>query len=103
MQHIMDRHALRLGDGIGGCFAEVLARLPPDLREEGALRRLLGLEVVVGLGAGDKVQALPGAGGGDVEEAAGLDVVGFLVELAHVLVGRVVSGAGLVDRREEQS
>src|SRR5258706_3384468 len=49
------------------------------------------------------MQALLGAGGGDVEEPAGLDVVGFLVELAHVLVGRVFAGAGLVDRREEQA
>ena len=55
-------------------------------------------EVFVGLRAGEEVQALPGAGGGDVEEAAGLDVVGFLVELAHILVGRVFAGAGLVDR-----
>src|SRR5882672_10610904 len=103
MQYIVDRHALRLGDRIGGRFAEVLARLPPDLREKGALRRFLGPEVFAGLRAGKEVQALLGASGGDVEEAAGFDVVGFLVELADVLVGRIVSGAGLVDRREEQA
>jgi len=82
MQHIADRHALRLGGGTGGRFAEMLARLPPDLREEGALGGFLGPKVLVGLGAGEEVQALPGASGGDVEEAAGLDVVGFAVELA---------------------
>ena len=65
--------------------------------------RLLRAEVLVGLGAGEEVQALLGASCGDVEEAAGFDVVGFLVELADVLVGRVVSGAGLVDRREEEA
>src|SRR5207302_9599317 len=32
-----------------------------------------------------------------------LDVVGFLVELPYILVGRVFAGAGLVDRREEQA
>ena len=84
-------------------FAEVLARLPPDLREKGALRGFLGPEVFVGLRAGEEVQALPGAGGGDVEKAAGLDIVGVLVELAHVLVGRVFAGAGFVDRREEEA
>src|SRR5947209_815120 len=103
MQHIMDRHALRLGDGIGGRVAEVLARLPPDLREERAPRGFLWPEVFVGLRAGEEVQALLGAGGGDVEEAAGLDIVGFLVELPYILVGRVFGGAGLVDRGEEQS
>src|SRR6266851_1290259 len=103
MQHIMDRHALRLGDRIGGRFAEVLARLPPDLREERAPRGFPGPEVFVGLRAGEEVQALLGAGGGDVEEAAGLDIIGFLVELPYILVGRVFAGAGLVDRREEQA
>src|SRR5260221_13550167 len=103
MQYIVDRHALRLGDRIGGRFAEVLARLPPDLREKGALRGFLRPEVFVGLRAGEEVQALPGAGGGDVEEAAGLDIVGFLVELPNILVGRVFARAGLVDRGEEQS
>src|SRR5437773_1262792 len=103
MQYIVDRHALRLGDRIGGRFAEVLARLPPDLREKGALRGFLGPEVFVGLRAGEEVQALLGAGGGDVEEAAGLDIVGFLVELPYILVGRVFAGAGFVDRGEEQS
>src|ERR1700704_4203015 len=102
MQYIMDRHALRLGDGIGGRFAEMLARLPPDLREERAPRGFLGPEVFVGLRAGEEVQALPGAGGGDVEEAAGLDIVGFLVELADVLVDRFFLAAGLVDGGEEQ-
>src|SRR5882762_10514338 len=103
MQHIVDRHALRLGDGIGGRFAEMLARLLPDLREKGALRGFLGPEVFVGLRAGEEVQALLGASGGDVEEAAGLDIVGFLVELPYILVGRVFVGAGFVDRGEEQS
>ena len=99
----MDRHALRLGDRIGGRFAEVLARLPPDLREKGALRGFLGPQVFVGLRAGEEVQALLGAGGGDVEEAAGFDVVGFLVELADILVCRVFAGAGFVDRCEEEA
>jgi hypothetical protein len=81
----MDRHALGLGDRAGRCIAEVLARLPPDLREEGAFLWLLGPEVFVGLGAGEEVQALLGAGGGYVEEAAGLDVVGVAVEGADVL------------------
>src|SRR3989442_11508588 len=103
MQYIVDRHALRLSDRIGGRIAEVLARLPPDLREEGALRGFLGPEVFVGLRAGEEVQALLGAGGGDVEEATGLDIVGFLVELPYILVGRVFAGAGFVDRSEEQS
>src|SRR5712671_7301032 len=103
MQYIMDRHALRLGVRIGGRFAEVLARLPPDLREKGALRGFLGPQVFVGLRAGEEVQAPPGAGGGDVEEAAGLDIVGFLVELPYILVGRVLAGAGFVDRGEEQA
>src|SRR5260370_39389300 len=103
MQYIVERHALRLGDRIGGRFAEVLARLPPDLREEGALRGFLGPEVFVGLRAGEEVQAPPGAGGGDVEEAAGLDIVGFLVELPYILVGRVLAGGGFVDRGEEEA
>src|SRR5437899_4088627 len=103
MQYIVDRHALRLGGRIGGRFAEMLARLPPDLREERALGGFLGPEVFVGLRAGEEMQALPGAGGGDVEEAAGLDIVGFPVELAPVLVGRVFAGAGLVDRGEEEA
>src|SRR5882672_808795 len=103
MQYIVDRYALRLGDRIGGRFAEVLARLPPDLREKGALRGFLGPQVFVGLRAGEEVQALLGASGGDVEEAAGLDIVGFLVELPNILVGRVFAGDGFVDRREEQS
>src|SRR5881296_3151374 len=103
MQHIVDRHALRLGDRIGGRFAEMLARLPPDLREKGALRGFLGPEVFVGLRAGEEVQALLGASGGDVEEAAGLDIVGFLVEFPYILVGRVLAGASFVDRGEEQS
>src|SRR5467141_1669326 len=88
MQHIVDRHALRLGDGIGGRFAEMLARLPPDLREERAPRGFLGPEVFVGLRAGEEVQALPGAGGGDVEEAAAPDFVVFFVEPPYILVGR---------------
>src|SRR6266436_115894 len=103
MQYIMDRHALRLGDRIGGRFAEVLARLPPDLREKGALRGFLGAEVFVGLRAGEEVQALLSASGGVVEEAAGLDIVGFLVELPNILVGRVFAGAGFVDRGEEEA
>src|SRR5258706_3430820 len=103
MQYVVDRHALRLGDRIGGRFAVVLARLPPDLREKGALRGFLGPQVFVGLRAGEEVQALLGASGGDVEEAAGLDIVGFLVELPYILVGRVFAGAGFVDRGEEQS
>src|SRR5712671_4666723 len=103
MQHIVDRHALWLSDGVGRRFAEVLARLPPDLAEEGALRGFLGPEVFVGLRAGEEVQALLGAGGGDIEEAAGLDIVGFLVELPYILVGRVFAGAGLVDRGEEEA
>src|SRR5712692_10552273 len=103
MQHIVDRHALRLGDRVGGRFAEVLARLPPDLRETGALRGSLWPQVFVGLRAGEEVQALLGASGGDVEEAAGLDIVGFLVELPYILVGGVFAGAGFVDRREEEA
>src|SRR5207247_8856524 len=102
MQHIVDRHALRLGDRTGGRFAEVLARLPPDLREKGALRGFLGPQVFVGLRAGEVVQALLGASRGDVEEAAGLDMVGFLVELAYVLVGRVFAGAALVVRGQDE-
>ena len=102
MQHIVDRHALGLSDCIGRRFAEVLAGLPPDLAEEGALLRFLGPEVYVGLRAGKKVQAVPGAGGGDVEEAAGLDVLGFLVELADILICRVFAGAGGVDGGEEE-
>jgi len=39
----------------------------------------------------------------ELVRSAGLDVVGLLVELADVLVGRVFAGAGLVDRREEQA
>ena len=46
MQHIVDRRALGLGDGVGGGFSEVLARLPPDFREEGALLRILRPEEV---------------------------------------------------------
>src|SRR5437899_8808310 len=103
MQYIVDRNALRLGDRIGGRFAEMLARLPPDLRKERAPRGFLGPEVFVGLRAGEEVQALLGAGGGDVEEAAGLDIVGLLVELPYILVGRVLAGASFVDRGEEQS
>ena len=37
------------------------------------------------------------AGGGDVEEAAGLEVVGLLVELPDVFVDRVFAGAGGVE------
>jgi hypothetical protein len=96
---------MRSGSAIasGGRGAEVLARLPPDLAEEGALRGIARGEVFGGLRAGEEVQALLGAGGGDVEEAAGLDVVGVLVELAHILVCRVFAGAGLVDGREEEA
>src|SRR5216117_3206043 len=103
MQYIMDRRALRLGDRFGGRFAEVLAHLPPDLREKGALRGFLGPEVFVGLRACEEVQALPGPSGGDVEEAAGLDIVGFLVELPYILVGRVFAGRSEEHTSELQS
>src|SRR5437762_10630639 len=65
--------------------------------------RLLEIAVLVGGKAREEVQALLGAGGGDVQEARGLGVLGVGVEVLEVFVGEVLVGAGFLDGGEKQT
>src|SRR5712691_3186664 len=65
--------------------------------------RLLEIAVLIAGQAGEKVKALFGAGGGDVQEARGLGVLGVGVEVFEVFVGEVLVGAGFLDGGEEQT
>src|SRR5436305_13002259 len=49
------------------------------------------------------MQAILGAGGGDIEEARGLDVFGIGIEVAEVSIGGIGFGAGGFDGGEEQT
>src|SRR6266850_2575976 len=51
----------------------------------------------------EQMQALFGAGGGDVKEARGLGVLGVGVEVLEVLVGEVLVGAGFLDGGQKQT
>src|SRR5439155_5818500 len=64
--------------------------------------RLLQIAVVVARQAREKVKALFGAGGGDVQEARGLGVLGVGVEVLEVFVGEVRVGAGFLDGGQKQ-
>src|SRR4051812_46864077 len=92
----MDRLALGVFLKVGGSGAGVRLGLPPDFAEEGALVGFLGGGVLVALRAGEEVEALLRAGRGDVEEAAGFDVLGFLLELADVVVSGLFIGASFI-------
>src|SRR3954470_18668418 len=48
------------------------------------------------------MQAVLGAGGGDVQKARGFDVFGIGVEVAEVSIGGVGFGAGGFDGRQKQ-
>src|SRR6267378_2029402 len=63
--------------------------------------RLLEIAVLVARQAREKVKALFGAGGGDVQEARGLGVLG--VEVFEVFVGEVRVGAGFLDGGQKQT
>src|SRR5213592_1995451 len=65
--------------------------------------RLLEVAVVVGGKAREEVKALFGAGGGDVQEARGLGVLGVGVEVLEVFVGEVFVGAGFLDGGQKQT
>src|SRR2546422_8429019 len=65
--------------------------------------RLLEIAVVVAGKAREEVKALFGAGGGDIEEARGLGVLGVGVKVLEVFVGEVLVGAGFLDGGEKQT
>src|SRR5438445_9712144 len=65
--------------------------------------RLLRIAMLVGGKARQEVKALFGAGGGDVQEARGLGVLGVGVEVLEVFVGEVLIGAGFLDGGQKQT
>src|SRR5438034_11027518 len=65
--------------------------------------RLLEVAVLVARKAREKVKALFGAGGSDVQEARGLGVLGVGVEVLEVFVGEVLVGAGFLDGGQKQT
>src|SRR5256885_7363738 len=65
-------------------------------------KRLLEVAVLVAQ-AREEVKALLGAGGGDVQEARGLGVLGVGVEVLEVFVGEVLVGAGFLDGGQKQA
>src|SRR5216684_2248234 len=65
--------------------------------------RLLRIAVLVVRKTREQVQAPFGPGGGDVEEARGLGVLGVGVEVLEVLVGEVLVGAGFLDGGQKQT
>src|SRR5437588_6395770 len=64
--------------------------------------RLLELAVLIAGEAREQVEALSGAGGGDIQEARGFGVLGVGVEVFEVLVGEVLVGAGFLDGGDKQ-
>src|SRR5689334_8384985 len=74
----------------------------PGAREERMRGWALDVAVLVDAEAREEVQAVLGAGGGDIEEARGLDVFGFGIEAVEVLVGRIRIRAGGLDGSQKQ-
>src|SRR6266850_1392817 len=65
--------------------------------------RRLRIAVLVVRKTREQMQALFGAGGGDIQEARGLGVLGVGVEVLEVLVGEVLVSAGLADGGKKQT
>src|SRR6266850_158104 len=64
--------------------------------------RRLRIAMLVVRKAREQMQALFGAGGGYIQEARGLGVLGVGVEVLEVLVGEVLVGAGFLDGGQKQ-
>src|SRR6185369_13897433 len=75
----------------------------PRAREERARRRRTRRAVVLALGAGEEVQAILGPRRRDVEQARGLEILGFDLEVAQIAVREILLRTAFSHRGEKHS